>query len=323
MLQDFFQFIIKRGFKYINFCKSKFLIFTAVIFLLSTNIISQKKSDTENNEAWGVAFQRTMFLNSDYNDAKAAIIVYVQKLQDQLLKGFSMKPVYFEDTEDLLNNYSKENLGVITLSSVDFLTYKTRLSLYPILVNSGKIDPLETYLILTRNNENINGIEALADKKIGMQPKGNDPIPVMWLDVLLESVKRVKTNKLFTKIVTDKTESQLILSLFFGQLDACLVTKTAFETMVEINPQIGRQLKILNSSPGYIRAVSSFTIKFKNSKYSPDLLTHLTRLDNYASGRQLFALTKTAKIIPYKDEYLDNVRALISSYNKLKNHLIK
>ena len=58
MLQVFFQFIIKRGFKYINFCKSKFLIFTAVIFLLSTNIISQKKSDTENNEAWGVAFQK-------------------------------------------------------------------------------------------------------------------------------------------------------------------------------------------------------------------------------------------------------------------------
>jgi phosphonate transport system substrate-binding protein len=322
MLQDFFQFIIKRGYKYLNFCKSKFLILIAVVFLLMTNIISQKKSGTENNEAWGVAFLRTMFLNADYNDAKAAIKVYVQNLQDQLLTGFSMKPVYFENTDDLLKNYSKENLAVISLSSIDYLAYKSRLSLYPILVNSGQSDPLENYLIVIRKDENINNIAALADKKIGMPPKANDPIPVMWMDVLIESGKTAKREKSFNNIITDKTESQLILSLFFGQLDACLVSKTSFETMVEINPQIGRQLTILNSSPGYLRVVSSFTMKFKNSIYSNELLKHLTTLDNYAAGRQLFALTKTAKIIPYKDEYLNNVRDLISTYNKLKKHWI-
>jgi phosphonate transport system substrate-binding protein len=287
------------------------------------NINPQKKPETGNNETYGVAFLRTMFLNADYNDAKAAIKVYVQNLTDELLTGFTMKPVYFENTDELLRNYSKENLAVISLSSIDYLSYKSKLSLYPVLVNSGKIDPLENYLILIRKDDNINTIDALADKRIGMLPKENNPIPVMWLNVLLGPAKITKIEKPFNNIITDKTESQLILSLFFGQLNACVVSKTSFETMVEINPQIGKQLKILKSSPGYLRVVSSFTSKFKKSKFSDKLLEHLTSLDNYAAGRQLFTLTKTAKIIPYKEEYLDNVKVLITDYNKLPKRWIK
>jgi phosphonate transport system substrate-binding protein len=301
----------------------KIVLLISITFLCSTTVIPQQKTESDNQEVYGVAFLRTMFLNADYNDAKAAIKVYVQNLQDQLLTGFSMRPVYFENTDDLLKNYTKENLAVISLSSVDYLAYKSKLMLNPVIVNSGKTDPMETYLILIRQDEKIKGLEDLTDMKFGMLPKENDPIPIMWLNVILSSGKTAKTDKPFSNIVTDKTESQLILSLFFGKLDACLVSKTAYETMVEINPQIGIRIKVLNSSPRYLRVVASFTSKFKKSRFSEGLLQHLTSLDNYAAGRQLFALTKTAKIVPFKEEYLENVKALISDYNKITKHLIK
>lgn len=301
----------------------KLLLLISIVFIFTAKFNPQQKAVADKQDVYGIAFLRTMFLNADYNDAKAAIKVYVQNLQDQLLTGFSMRPVYFENTDDLLKNYSGENLAVITLSSVDFLAYKTKLLLNPVLVNSGKTDPFENYLILVRKEEAINSIETLSDKKFGMLPRENDPLPAMWLNVLIGSGKMAKTEKPFSNIITDKTESQLILSLFFGQLNACLVSKTAYETMVEINPQIGNKLKIIYSSPGYLRVVASFTTKFNKSKFSEKLLRHLTSLDNYAAGRQLFALTRTAKIVPYKEEYLDNVKALISDYNKLSKRWIK
>jgi ABC-type phosphate/phosphonate transport system substrate-binding protein len=296
------------------------IFFMFLVAVLCTIQIYPQQTGDAPNEVYGVAFLRTMFPTADYNDAKAAIKIYVKNLQDQLLTGFSMKPVYFENTDELLKNFPKENLAVITLSSVDFLAYKSKLSLNPVLVNSGTEDPLETYIILIRKEENISSADALADKKFGMI---NDPLSVMWLNVLLGSSKISKTGRQFKDIIIDKTESQLILSLFFGQLDGCLVSKTAFETMIEINPQIGSRLKILNSSPRLLRVIASFTTKFKRSRYSESLLKNLTSLENYASGRQLFALTKTAKLAPFKDEYLDNVKALLSDYNKLPKRLIK
>jgi phosphonate transport system substrate-binding protein len=306
-----------------DYCTFRYIILILFAVFCSKNIEAQNRPETENNEAYGVAFLRTMFINVDYNDAKASIKVYVDNLQKELLSGFSMRPVYFEDTNDLLKNYSKENLAVITLSSIDYLAYKSKLSLCPMLVSSGKSDPLETYLILVRKDENITNIETLSDKRIGMLQRENDPIPVMWLNVLLGNSKIKSKEKSFGKMIIDNSESQLILSLFFGQLDACLVSKTAFETMSEINPQINNRLIIFKYSPGYLKAVSSFTNNFKKSKYSDSLLRHLTSLDTYPAGRQLFTLTKTAKIILFKDEYLDNVRILVADYNKLQKHWIK
>lgn len=304
-----------------NSC-SRFFLMLLIAVLYTLQVYPQRSVETT-NEVYGVAFLRTMFLGADYNDAKAAIKVYVKNLQDQLLTGFSMEPVYFENTDDLLKNCSKENLAVITLTSVDFLAYKSKLALNPVLVNSGAEDPLETYFILVKNEGSINNVDALTDKKFGMIPKDSDPLPALWLNVLLGQSKTPKSGKVFSSIVIDKTESQLILSLFFGQLDACLVSKTAYDTMVEINPQIGKRVKILNSSPRLLRVIASFTTKFKKSRFSENLLNHLTTLDNYSAGRQLFALTKTAKIVPFKDEYLNNVKALLSDYNKLPKRLIK
>jgi len=323
MLRKISNILVKPALRILGFYSVNILIPISIVILYTSNINPQQKTETETLNSYGVAFLRTMFLNVDYNDAKAAIKVYIDNLQEQIVSGFSLKPIMFEDTDDLLRNYNKENLAVITLSTIDFLAYRSRLSLYPILVSSGKTDPLETYLILIRKDENINNIEYLADKKIGILQKGNDPIPVMWLNILLDANKISLKEKSFGSVIIVKSESQLILSLFFRQLDACLVSKTAFETMIEINPQIGSQLTILKSSPRYLKAVSSFTPKFRKTKFSDSLLQHLTTLDRYPAGRQLFALTKTAKVIPYKEEYLDNVRTLISDYNKLPKHWIK
>jgi ABC-type phosphate/phosphonate transport system substrate-binding protein len=323
MFRNNLNIALKHGNNFIHTYVYNLIIIFSIIFLTTSNIYSQSKANTDKLEVYGIAFLKTMFLNVDYNDAKASIKVYVDNLQDQLITGFLMKPIMFEDSDDLIKNYAKENLAVITLSSIDFLANKTKLSLNPVLVSSGKVDPLETYLILIKNDDNIKDIADLVGKKIGMLPKGNDPIPQMWLNVLLGNSKIVAKDKLFSSVTIDKTESQLILSLFFGQINSCLVSKTAFETMVEINPQIGNRLKVLKSSPRYLKAVSSFTNKFRKSKFSDGLLKHLTSLDAYPSGKQLFTLTKTAKIILYKEEYLDNVKVLISDYNKLPKRWLK
>ena len=292
------------------------VIITVIIssFLIG-NTFAQKNVIPNKKEIWGVAFLKTMFTNVDYNDAKAAINVYVSQLQGVI--GIELKPLVYEDTDDLLKNYSGEKLANVTLNSIDFLKYKSKLSLNPILVSSGKYSPLEEYFILVRKDERYNNIADLTDKNIGVPAKGNNPIPLMWLDVLINKVKKISLEKYFRQITIGKTESQLILSVFFKQLDVCLVSKSSFETMVELNPQVEKQLKILKTSPGYLLAVSSCPQKFSETKYSNSLLNRLLSLDTYPAGQQLFTLTRTEKLIKFDEGYLDNVKILLNDYNKI------
>ncbi len=290
-----------------------------IALVLASPQPAQNQNSNDKTETYGVAFLKSMYSNVNYNDAKAALKVYIDELQRKLITGYKMKPVMFDNVEDLLKNFSKENLADITLTPVDFLKYQSRLSLYPVLVSSGYKSPFENYLILAGKNEGIKSLDDLAGKKLGMLQEDKNSIPLMWLEVELcrKKLPSLDKDKFIEKIIYGKSESQLILSLFFKQIDVCLVSRTSFETMIELNPQIKDKIVILAESPGYITEVSSFTKKFNFSKYSTDLFNTLLKLDDYTTGKQLFALSKTAKIIPYKEEYLVNVKELISEYGNL------
>ena len=52
----------------------------------------------------------------------------------------------------------------------------------------------------------------------------------------------------FKEIQDAKTESQAILDVFFSKSDACLVARHVFEDAIELNPAIGKKLKIIHHS---------------------------------------------------------------------------
>ncbi len=291
-----------------------------ILILFSNQFYAQKKEAAQNDNVFGVAFLKSMYLNINYNDAFAAIKVYVSELQRQLLSGYEMKPIMYNDAKDLVDNFYKENLADITLNPVDFQKYRSKLPIYPVLVSSGLNGPLEKYLILVRKDDGIKQLSDLKDKKLGTLQNEMNPIPDMWLEVIIGSNRLPNKSKLFKYMTFGKTEAQLILSLFFKQLDVCVVSESAFETMSELNPQIKNQIQILQSSPGYPMAVSAFTDKFKDSKFSSNLFNILIKLNTYSKGKQLFALTKTVKIVPYKEEYMDSLKKLIRDYNKLRSN---
>ena len=54
-----------------------------------------------------------------------------------------------------------------------------------------------------------------------------------------------------------------LAELFFRTVDACLVTESGFQTIVEMNPQVGRRLRVLASSPRIVPFVTCFHSDFR------------------------------------------------------------
>jgi len=109
---------------------------------------------------------------------------------------------------------------------------------------------------------------------------------------------------------------RVILPVFFRQADACLVTLKGFETMSELNPQIGRQLRILAKS----EAVVPSLFCFRGDYLSPNrekILQEVSRLNQTPAGLQTLTLFQTEQLFISDPAALASSCALLDLHRRL------
>ncbi len=87
---------------------------------------------------------------------------------------------------------------------------------------------------------------------------------IIWLDVELARAGLPAAEYFFDPMAHVGKVSEVLLPVFFGKEDACLVTQKVFDIMAELNPQISRQLKIVAASKGYIPGFLAFRKNYKS-----------------------------------------------------------
>jgi phosphonate transport system substrate-binding protein len=260
-----------------------------------------------------VIIANNLFSEVDLNDARAAMKVWVRELTGTIKPEFRLQTVFVNDIGNL-NASSLKNAALICVNSIDYLDYKAKLNLEGAFVPLRNDNVFSTYILLTNNN--VENIRELKNRNMGIGRENNHLIASMWLNDLLNNYNLPPADQFFRIKESDK-ESQIILSLFFKQLDACVVTRNAYNLMVELNPQIGKRLKIIAVSPKIVLTVTSFSKNFKSIKHRKKIIESAERLSSYINGKQILTLMNIDKVVPFKKEYLNNLKTILSEYKKI------
>ncbi len=117
------------------------------------------------------------------------------------------------------------------------------------------------YLLLVRRDNGVDAPEGLRDSDLRLLGSYRASLAKAWLDVLLLRKGLGRTDRFFAAIEINTKISKVVLPVFFGQADACVVTRHGFDTMAELNPQIGEKLKAIAVSPPLIPSLSAFGLK--------------------------------------------------------------
>jgi phosphonate transport system substrate-binding protein len=292
-------------------------ILAAGFFLLAgTLTAAADESCPDTGRPVVIGFSGKVFFNVDPRDAIGLARVWMQTA-DRAMKGAMPSTVVFlREIEDLEKALRNNEVDIVVLIAQEFVQLRGRVPLAPVLSADYGKHFYDELLVLVRNDSGITRMEQLRGKSIRIESCRKGSVPIRWLDSYL--TKRVSTNSrtFFSTIREYPKASQVIMPLLFNQTDACLASRDSLETMNELNPQIGRSLRILETSPGFVTGLIAVRRDIRNPRRDA-LVKALRDMNNDPKGRQLLTMFRINRLVDFKAEHLVSIdRVLKESRDK-------
>lgn len=260
------------------------------------------------------SFMRSSFSGVNETDAMAAFKVFVQRMGEQ--RGYDITPqIHILDDAaalaDHLREHPREPIDLAIVDSWDYLALAPIANLPPTFATIEQGVVMEEYLVLVRTDSGITGLADLAGKQVLVLRSSNANTVNHWFRTEILALGRGAPEEFLGRLEIRPQLSQTILPVFFGKADACAVDRLGFATMVEMNPQIAKTLKVLVTSDPFLDTLACIRLEgWERDGMRQDMIDAMLDMPNDPAGRQIMSLFKFNGVVPFEDRYLDSMRAL-------------
>jgi len=195
-----------------------------------------------------IGFASNMFSDVNENDGKAAIKVWGQVIAKQRNVPVSPTPIIFKDTDEMLRSLQEKKVDAVAIVMTDYAKLRKKVRFEPIFLTSNSGSVTERYILLAHRDSSLKSLADLQGRSFQFQTNPRTGLARLWLDILLIQRGYPMTSRLAGKISQNTKLSKVVLPVFFRQDDACIITRSGFNTMSELHPQLARKLTVLAES---------------------------------------------------------------------------
>jgi phosphonate transport system substrate-binding protein len=268
-----------------------------------------------------IGFSSHTFVNTPSEDIRVAIMMLSQKVARKTL-GSAESRIY-DSTQEIERDLKARQVDVIALMPEEFIFLRNRVPLEPMVVTSTDSGNTFEILLLVRKENQITGIWGLRDRAIVMPPKitqyGN--MYNIWVETLLLREGIPDMARFFSSVREARTSSQGLLPVFFRNADACVVTSNSYDLACELNPQIGRELKVIARIKGLAGGVIVIRRDLPEQR-KLQVRQALLTLHEDQEGKQMLVLFQLSRLVPFPPEYLKTTEALLEEHH-LKARMVR
>jgi ABC-type phosphate/phosphonate transport system substrate-binding protein len=268
-----------------------------------------------------VGYSAGILAEVDSRDAQAATKIWTDMIIRR--KGYDIKSeaLIFQDVASLWTAVEKESVDLLFLLPQEFLDLHESHPVIPIAISTPSKGLFVQFALMVRADSGISDIQGLRNKRLMIETDQRGTLPIVWLETLLmRAGESNDPKKFFSTIQVTRKASQTVMPVFFGKADGCVVMQSAFETMEELNPQLGARLRVIASSPGYVAAVGCLRQAYYR-KHPSFFAENLETLHEDPQGEQILTLFRKEKLLPFKASYLNSVKALLREHDELQEKL--
>ena len=289
--------------------------------LLSLSLLTpESHAQTDSLGVVHVIYSGRVLTNINQSDAQAAIELWVREVMHSLDVVLQPKIYFFDQLSDILKAIDGGHADMVNLNIVEYLQLQDFLD--PILVSSQEAEMAGRYLLLAHRNSQLNQLRDLSNSHLMIEScldKGS--ISMLWFELELLRAGLYDPEASFFSH-TDRVDKTMaaVLPVLMGQADAALVQAYNFSTLIELNPQLQRYLKVLLTSPTLLPAVSCVPRNF-DPRRRQIMLQSALRLSETARGAQIMALFGVDRLHPFRPELLAPIKGLIAERDSLMSRL--
>ncbi|MHB9006087.1 MAG: phosphate/phosphite/phosphonate ABC transporter substrate-binding protein [Limisphaerales bacterium] len=263
-----------------------------------------------------VGFSSAMFTDVNKNDAKASVKVWGQSLARE--RGIPTDPDtrIFNDIDEIFRALRDKSVDAVGITILEYAALNRTVRFAPIFITHTGGRTREQYLVLVHRDSQIERLADLRGRSLTFHQNSRVRLAQPWLDTLLIQEVGKPAAEWVGKITQSPKLPKAVLPVFFHQSDAGVVTLTGFETMRELNPQIGQQLKILAKSPEVVPSVFCFRADYAPA-FKENLFAGIRDLHKSVAGQQVLTVFQSEKIQDEPASCLDSALELLERHTQL------
>lgn len=292
-------------------CTCKCILLCWLIWCTSVEAETAHSTINRGSEASLVfGYSPRVFYNVDPKDVVGLIEVWARTVDLKLNNRTKSSTIAFKTMADAEKALSKKEVDVLVLIPEEYIRLRAKSNITAVLsADYGKHFYNDLFL-LAREGEGVSGIEQLRGKNMIVDVGQQGSIPIKWLDSLLTAQVSSNAQGFFRSMAEATKSSQAVMPVFFGQADSCLVSRNHYETMVELNPQIGQKLRILERSPGFVTGILAMRNDLQKTTRDAIAKT-LSEMHTDPKGKQIMNLFRINRLVPFKPEHLTSVEKVL------------
>jgi phosphonate transport system substrate-binding protein len=137
-----------------------------------------------------------------------------------------------------------------------------------------------------------------------------------WLGTMLAANNLPQAEQFFASHQLIGNLNQVILPLFFRRVDGVCIARRSWETAVELNPQLGRDLRAVAVSPTVIPIIFAF----RNSTIASarkSLIDSIQRIYAATTGQQIIALYQSSGVVVKPISVMKSTIEMVRQFERL------
>ena len=204
------------------------------------------------------AFARSLFAGVNENDACAAVKVYSRFIADENGIVAGDGPLLLDGTNAILKALQLKLADLLCMPVADFLALECQGLEGPLLLSTINRSFTTEYVLLVRDDSGIQKVEDLRGRNLMILDDIRVSLGRIWFEVLCREHGLGSTRPDSLRMTPCAKASLVVLPVFFGKADGCVVPRDGWEVMGEMNPQVLKQLRVMAQSQPMVSVVTCF-----------------------------------------------------------------
>jgi ABC-type phosphate/phosphonate transport system substrate-binding protein len=210
-----------------------------------------------------MALSESLVAEVNLNDARGAMTTWLKQMMKDLKYDIEYSPKVFDTPEEIISRARSGRMDAVALNILEYRQIADCLDPSQVVSQSATSGP-DRYVLLAKRESGFGQLGHLRGQRLCMLKAPKMCVAPAWIANVLDAAHLGSTEHFFGSITVETKLPRVILPVFFGQTDACITTKASFDTMCEMNPQVGKSLQIVAMSAPMVVTFYVFHKNFRS-----------------------------------------------------------